>query len=187
MNGCSQWCAQQLNYNNMNPCLESETWGLIIVIQAHSQTTNTEGAAASSVVVHFYIHLHTYIMLYLYIYCVYLIYAQAQNAPLSGPQNQHFNCMMHFTTLHISHSIHMHLENDQAYRSQQYASWMISHNVSFTKCSQFCQTHATAHRLWLCWRKFLESHVYWTVHHLDSWVKRNQLDATCFIITQTPE
>jgi len=28
-----------------------------------------------------------------------------------------------------------------------------------------------------------QSYVYWTVHHLDSWVKRDQLDATCFIIT----
>jgi len=27
-----------------------------------------------------------------------------------------------------------------------------------------------------------ESYVYWTVHHRDSWVKRDQLDATCFII-----
>jgi len=26
-------------------------------------------------------------------------------------------------------------------------------------------------------------YVYWTVHHLDSWIKRDQLDATCFIIT----
>ena len=26
------------------------------------------------------------------------------------------------------------------------------------------------------------TYVYWTVHHLDSWVKRNQLDATYFII-----
>jgi len=26
------------------------------------------------------------------------------------------------------------------------------------------------------------SYVNWTVHHLDSWVKRNQLDATCIII-----
>ena len=25
------------------------------------------------------------------------------------------------------------------------------------------------------------SYVYWTVHHLDSWVKRDQLDVTCFI------
>ena len=28
-----------------------------------------------------------------------------------------------------------------------------------------------------------ESYVYWTVHHLDSWIKRDQLDATCFIIS----
>ena len=26
-------------------------------------------------------------------------------------------------------------------------------------------------------------HVYWTVHHLDSWIKRDQLDVTCFIIS----
>ena len=29
----------------------------------------------------------------------------------------------------------------------------------------------------------LKSYVYRTVHRLDSWVKRDQLDATCFIIT----
>ena len=27
------------------------------------------------------------------------------------------------------------------------------------------------------------SYVYWTVHHLDSWIKRDQLDDTCFIIS----
>ena len=27
------------------------------------------------------------------------------------------------------------------------------------------------------------AYVYWTVRHLDSWVKRDQLDPTCFIIT----
>ena len=26
-------------------------------------------------------------------------------------------------------------------------------------------------------------YVYWTVHHLDSWIKRGQLDVTCFIIS----
>ena len=26
-------------------------------------------------------------------------------------------------------------------------------------------------------------YVYWTVHHLDSWIKINQLDVTCFIIS----
>jgi len=29
----------------------------------------------------------------------------------------------------------------------------------------------------------IESYVYWTVHHLDSWIKRDQLDVTCFIIS----
>ena len=28
-----------------------------------------------------------------------------------------------------------------------------------------------------------DSYVYWTVHHLDSWVKRDKLDVTCFIIS----
>jgi len=26
-------------------------------------------------------------------------------------------------------------------------------------------------------------YVYWTVHHLDSWIKRDQLDVTCFFIS----
>ena len=28
-----------------------------------------------------------------------------------------------------------------------------------------------------------EAYVYWTVHHLDSWIKIDQLDVTCFIIS----
>ena len=31
--------------------------------------------------------------------------------------------------------------------------------------------------------KVLSPYVYWTVHHLDSWIKRDQLDVTCFIIS----
>jgi len=27
------------------------------------------------------------------------------------------------------------------------------------------------------------TYVYWTAHHLDSWIKRDQLDVTCFIIS----
>ena len=27
------------------------------------------------------------------------------------------------------------------------------------------------------------SYVYWTMHHVDSWIKRDQLDVTCFIIS----
>ena len=29
----------------------------------------------------------------------------------------------------------------------------------------------------------LTSYVYWTVHHVDSWIKIDQLDVTCFIIS----
>jgi len=28
-----------------------------------------------------------------------------------------------------------------------------------------------------------QSYVYWTMHHLDRWIKRDQLDVTCFIIS----
>jgi len=28
-----------------------------------------------------------------------------------------------------------------------------------------------------------ESYVYWTVHHLDGWINRDQLDVTCFFIS----
>jgi len=31
--------------------------------------------------------------------------------------------------------------------------------------------------------KDCESYVYWTVHHLGSWIKRDQLDVTCFFIS----
>jgi len=30
---------------------------------------------------------------------------------------------------------------------------------------------------------FSESYVYWTAHHFHSWIKRDQLDVTCFIIS----
>jgi len=36
--------------------------------------------------------------------------------------------------------------------------------------------NATAHMLW-------KSYVYWALHHLDSWIKRDQLDVTCFFIS----
>jgi len=38
--------------------------------------------------------------------------------------------------------------------------------------------------LWnTCFKCTVWSYVYWTVHHLDSWVKIDQLDVTCFIIS----
>ena len=35
----------------------------------------------------------------------------------------------------------------------------------------------------LCDNARCNSYVYWTAHHLDSWIKRDQLDVTCFIIS----
>ena len=34
-----------------------------------------------------------------------------------------------------------------------------------------------------CKKSAYNSYVYWTVHHLDSWIKIDQLDVTCFIIS----
>ena len=81
----------------------------------------------------------------------------------------------------------------------------ISFNISIETCSYTCTrlwkkfTHYKRRYLWNFFlvsfvtatefptsvpniNFFTGSYVYWTVHHLDSWVKRNQLDATYFII-----
>jgi len=68
--------------------------------------------------------------------------------------------------------------------------------------AEYNQQDATFHNLFIsvirstCFRRFLRpssgaqnctysviSYVYWTVHHLDSWIKRDQLDVTCYIIS----
>jgi len=36
---------------------------------------------------------------------------------------------------------------------------------------------------WISYQIRMLSYIYWTVHHLDSWIKRDQLDVTCFIIS----
>ena len=43
----------------------------------------------------------------------------------------------------------------------------------YDRCEGVCKAYTA-----IC-----ESYVYWTVHHLDSWIKRDLLDATCFIIS----
>ena len=32
-------------------------------------------------------------------------------------------------------------------------------------------------------QNIISAYVYWNVHHLDSWIKRDQLDVTCFIMS----
>ena len=39
---------------------------------------------------------------------LYVMYALAHKAPLSGPQNQHFNCTMRPTTLHKTYRTYIH-------------------------------------------------------------------------------
>jgi len=48
-------------------------------------------------------------------------------------------------------------------------------------------SHIISHTVRLLGKTFLNIicvfYVYWTVRHLDSWIKRHQLDVTCFIIS----
>ena len=52
-----------------------------------------------------------------------------------------------------------------------------SHNCFLQESSLYWSSVDTRNKI------ILESYVYWTVHHLDSWIKRDQLDVTCFIIS----
>ena len=58
--------------------------------------------------------------------------------------------------------------------------------VTVLNSTQFCERtasrilyHGTRRRE----MSRIKSYVYWTVHHLDSWIKIDQLDVTCFIIS----
>jgi len=55
----------------------------------------------------------------------------------------------------------------------------------FPQAIQIPATTASFHTLYIDSLSFdaIYFYVYWTVHHLDSWVKRDQLDVTCFIIS----
>ena len=74
--------------------------------------------------------------------------------------------------------------------------WMYIHDTegqihrhiakaSVRLCSLSCLMYVN--ELWVgsmvIWTRDMVFYVYWTVHHLDSWVKRDQLDVTCFIIS----
>ena len=45
------------------------------------------------------------------------------------------------------------------------------------------QVQWTLHNLNTCSLVFIGFYVYWTVHHLDNWIKRDHLDVTCFFIS----
>ena len=49
--------------------------------------------------------------------------------------------------------------------------------MTYLKMGQCCHTNLEEHNTMQL------SYVYWTMHHLDSWIKRDQLDVTCFIIS----
>ena len=51
----------------------------------------------------------------------------------------------------------------------------VSPSVALTPSILWAGTHFV--------RMLINAYIYWTVHHLDSWIKRDQLDVTCFIIS----
>jgi len=58
------------------------------------------------------------------------------------------------------------------------------HNRNRTPTMQFLwRDTGISQRYRSSWCSKSGSYVYWTVHHLDNWIKRNQLDVTCFIIS----
>ena len=58
----------------------------------------------------------------------------------------------------------------------------IVYESLFIKCDSFVHNEPVTDRSNIC-KQDRTSYVYWTVHHIDSWVKRDQLDVTCFIIS----
>jgi hypothetical protein len=75
---------------------------------------NTVGAVASSAGAYTNIRLLYNELLYIYYVFVYINYVckSIKKAPLSGPQNQRFNCIMHFTTLYKTSFTYIHFENE---------------------------------------------------------------------------
>ena len=65
--------------------------------------------------------------------------------------------------------------------------YVILHGKSFIVNLHVCTVHQwrLKHFIIQQMRKYIirKSYVYWTVHHLGSWIKRDQLDVNCFIIS----
>ena len=119
--------------------------------QAHSQSMNTVGAAASSVDACMFVCLYMYIVLYytyavcvcvcVYIYIYYICLSVKMHS--SRPHNYPFNCGMCPGTSHNTSYIYIHFENEGVYISQQYSSQMVSFGASFPICSRRCQINCT--------------------------------------------
>jgi len=62
----------------------------------------------------------------------------------------------------------------------------VSFHVASTECRgnrfTYMEEIETSAKMWILITDIV-SYVYWTVHHLDSWAKGDQLDVTCFIIS----
>ena len=63
-------------------------------------------------------------------------------------------------------------------RLNGYFTWWFMHLTKFYWETEMCDTNVVGKI-----KTHISSYVYRTVHHLDSWVKRDQLDVTCFIIS----
>ena len=62
------------------------------------------------------------------------------------------------------------------------SSWPLEHKVA-TAASR---CHINSRKFCSCWKYAINVHasyVYWTVQHLDMWIKRDHFDVTCFFIS----
>ena len=82
--------------------------------------------------------------------------------------------------------IYLHLWTTSPYKQKLQASWIFVTSVYTLRCLINQHGHVTGYGK----DKWIETHdkqgiwsyIYWTLHHLDSWIKTDQLDVTCFII-----
>ena len=112
-----------------------------------------------------------------------------------------YNCnlsrRLHRIILHSVHHISLSHHHDQGFGqvnhdAERHSTWVTSlvmrtAGTVLEPSVSLPFNHMTRMAVWenfVVQLTFLyKSYVYWTVHHLDSWIKIDQLDVTCFIIS----
>ena len=79
--------------------------------------------------------------------------------------------------LRYQHSPSLHITEILAARFLHLQSWILTTKAILSLETSVNSEATIQHNIQE------ESYVYWTVHHLDSWIKRDQLDVTCFFIS----
>jgi len=67
--------------------------------------------------------------------------------------------------------------------THSFCAILIAFPQQITRQLQICLNSNFLLPLFISIHVLFQFYVYWTVHHLDSWIKRDQLDVICFIIS----